>query len=133
MSDWKGRTCLKVLLQLLMIIFCHINCSCRFLKKKQQCFVVVIFLWNVFDLFDLFWKKKEKIFKWEKKNISTQCSTYGESSFFIIEALAWNGLRSHNLVEENNINWNSWLHCINWRNKSFSCLNFSVSSHTLLN
>ena len=47
----KERTRLKVLLQLLMIIFCHINCSCRFLKKKQPCFVVVSFLWNVFHPF----------------------------------------------------------------------------------
>ena len=49
--DRKERTCLKVLLQLLMVIFCHINCSCRFSQKKQPCFVVVIFLWNVFDPF----------------------------------------------------------------------------------
>ena len=47
----KEGACLKDLLQLLMIIFCHINCSCRFLKKKQPCFVVVSFLWNVFHPF----------------------------------------------------------------------------------
>ena len=35
-SERKERTCLKVLIQLLMIIFCHINCSCQFLKKNNH-------------------------------------------------------------------------------------------------
>ena len=32
----KEGTCLKVLLQLLVIIFCHINCSCRFSWINNQ-------------------------------------------------------------------------------------------------
>ena len=53
-SDLKKmeRTCLKVLLQLLMIYSLpHQFFMPIFKEKTKPCFVVVIFLWNVFDPF----------------------------------------------------------------------------------
>ena len=54
MSDLKKkeRTCLKILLQLLMIYFLPRQLLLSIFKEKtESCFVVVIFLWNVFNPF----------------------------------------------------------------------------------
>ena len=53
MSDLrkKERTCLKVLLQLLMIYFLSHQLLSSFKEKTEPYFVVVFFLWNVFDPF----------------------------------------------------------------------------------
>ena len=48
----KERTCLKVLLQLLIIYFLpHQSLLTIFKQKTEPYFVVAIFSWNVFELF----------------------------------------------------------------------------------